>query len=318
MKLTTSNIIKWSIAQSLFLLGFVRNAKKQALKGDHILSVYFHNPTRKEFESSVKWLKRNNFNFISPDDLVKIANKQVPFPKGAILLTVDDGWRDNEENIVHVANQYKVPVTIFVSTEPVENGNYWWPKVLKASKEAKANIPSVQDLKKISNEERLRLISALPPLSEREAMDIEQIKKIAKSEFVHIGGHTHTHPILPNCSAEQSYEELKISKEKLEQWIGKKVISFAYPNGDYTSREIGILKELGYEVAFTCEPVGITSSKLTSPFKIPRYAFLEGAPIAENICRMMGIWQPLRDKMNLLLFNRKIDYTEYKFLNKTV
>jgi len=317
MKFTLSNLGKWTIAQCLFLFGIVRQARKAALKKEHVLAVYFHNPTKWEFESSVRWLTSKQFSFISPDDLLLISQKKRSFPKGAVLLTVDDGWKSNEENIVDVANEYKVPVTIFVSTDPVENGNYWWPKVLKLPKNSSFNIPSVQQLKKVPNDERINLINKIPPIKEREAMDIQQIKRISKSEFVHIGAHTHTHPILPNCTYEQVYEELHLSKQKLEEWTGKNVISFAYPNGDYTQREINLLRELNYQMAFTCEPAGITSSTLALPFQIPRFAFLEGASMAENICRIMGIWQPLRDKFRGKLFDRSVNYREYKYQNNS-
>ena len=32
-------------------------------------------------------------------------------------------------------------------------------------------------------------------------------------------------------------------------------------------------------------------------FTLPRFGFLEGASLAENICRMTGIWQPLMLKL---------------------
>ncbi|UCS92971.1 polysaccharide deacetylase family protein [Echinicola marina] len=310
-----SNIFKWSLAQTIIGAGLVKSAIKRAMNGDHILAVYFHDPSRKEFESAVKWLLKNEFQFISPEDLLMIAQNKQPFPKGAIMITVDDGWKNNEENIVEVANTYKIPVCIFVATEAIETGNYWWPKVIYANKTLQKDIPDVQDLKKVSNEKRLEIINKIKTTDKngREAMDIKQIIRISKSPYVHIGAHTHTHPILPNCSYEQSLEELKSSKEKLESWIGKPVISFAYPNGDFTNREINLLSQLNYQLAFTCEPTGIKRQNLLSPYKIPRFAFLEGASMAENICRMVGIWQPLRDQFRYTLFHQKAEYSEYKF-----
>ncbi|WP_186756794.1 polysaccharide deacetylase family protein [Echinicola salinicaeni] len=315
MKPNFSNIFKWGLAQTMISTGMVKNAIQRSMNGEHILAVYFHDPSKKEFESAVKWLLKHDFQFISPEDLLMIAQNKQPFPKGAIMITVDDGWKNNEENIVKVANKHKIPVCIFIATEAVETGNYWWPKVMHANQIHQKGIPDVQQLKKVPNAKRLELINKITTTGtrEREAMDIEQIKRISKSPYVHLGAHTHTHPILPNCSYEQSLKELKSSKEKLEKWIGKPVISFAYPNGDFTQREINILNQLNYQLAFTCEPTGIKRQNLLSPLKIPRFAFLEGATMDENICRMMGIWQPLRDKFRYTVFHQKTEYSEYKF-----
>lgn len=319
MKPNLNNIFKWSIANGLMATGIVKNAIQKSMQGDHIIAIYFHNPSRKEFEESVKWLLKHKFQFISPEDLLLIVQNKKPFPKGAIMITVDDGWKSNEANIVEVANKYRIPVCIFVATEAVEKGKYWWPKVIRANRLNPKVIPDVQELKKIPNSERLELIDQIkePKKYGREAMDIDQIKRISKSPYIHIGAHTHSHPILPNCSYEQSFEELKLSKEKLESWTGKPITTFAYPNGDFTTREIVFLSQLNYQLAFTCEPTFIKTQHLLSPLKIPRFAFLEGATMAENICRMVGIWQPMRDRIRYNLFHKKADYSEYKFQNES-
>ncbi len=306
MKINLINLMKCILAYGLFLTGYVGKAKKKALQGDHILAIYFHNPTYQEFKNCIHWLKRNKFQFITLHNLTQIIQKKQPIPKGAVLITVDDGWKNNEKNMVALAEQLEIPITIFVSTEPVEKGAYWWSKVKYAKKNHIGAIPSVKELKKIPNEERLIHLKKIKPVNEsetREAMDIEQIKRISKSKFVHIGGHTHTHPILPNCSYDQVYEELNLSKNKLESWTKKEITAFAYPNGDYSSREISILKNLNYQIAFTCKAEAIDPQRISNPYKIPRFAFLEGASQAENICRILGIWQPMRDKFQLKLLN---------------
>jgi peptidoglycan/xylan/chitin deacetylase (PgdA/CDA1 family) len=264
------------------------------MSGDFILSVYFHDPSRKEFEACVKWLKKNHFTFLSPKDLDNIIHQNLPLPKGAVVLTVDDGWQRNEENIVDVANKYQVPVTIFVSTQPVEEGAYWW-SYLKKAKDFNFMLPPKASLKKVSNDKRVSLVNEIKRRGNlaREAMTIEQVKRISSSEFVTIGGHTHTHPILINCVDEQVYYELQLCKQKLESWIGKEVSYFAYPNGDYGRREMKALSELGYRLAFSSEPRYITLQELKNNYCLPRFAMLEGASFAENICRMMGVWKPI-------------------------
>ncbi|MDN3671162.1 polysaccharide deacetylase family protein [Echinicola jeungdonensis] len=323
MKITLTNILKAIMAYGLIISGSVNRAKNKALQGNYILGIYFHDPSYKEFKNTINWLKKNNFQFITPQQLTQIIQKKQEIPKGAVIITVDDGWRDNEKNMVALAEKFEIPITIFVSTEPVENGTYWWSKVLQAKKNHFNKAPSVQELKKLPNEERLFQIEKLKQdnvngQNYRDAMDIDQIKRISKSKYVHIGGHTHTHPILPNCSYNQVYEELELSKKKLESWTNKEITTFAYPNGDYSFREISILKKLDYQLAFTCEPEKINPHNISNPYLIPRFAFLEGASQAENICRIMGLWQPLRDKFRAIFSNQPVVYSEYKYKNKSV
>ncbi|CAM3882509.1 polysaccharide deacetylase family protein [Pontibacter korlensis] len=292
MKLTIRNMLGLLFAYILIWSGFVRRALNKALQGDYVLSIYFHKPTRREFEASIRWLQKNNFNFLSTADLEKIVLQESPFPKGAVVITVDDGWQSNEDCIAEVAKKYKVPVTIFVSTGPVEEGVYWWSYAQEARRR---NIKclSLKALKKLPNKSRLEEIAEIKNLIylDREAMTIDQVKTVADSDYVSIGGHSHSHPILVNCSAEQVHSEMSVSKIKLESWLEKDISCFAYPNGDYGEREIRTLQRLGYRLAFCSEPRHLTPDVLDKCYQLPRFGFLEGASFAENTCRMVGVWQ---------------------------
>jgi poly-beta-1,6-N-acetyl-D-glucosamine N-deacetylase len=301
MKRDFRNLSAWFVANLLILLGFVRQAVKRAMNGEFILSVYFHKPSKEEFESCINWLKKNKFHFLSTSDLDVIIQNGHPFPKGAVILTVDDGWQSNEANIVEVANKYGVPVTIFVSTAPVEEGTYWWSYVHNGLANDVKKHTSKKELKKIPNKERLIKVEELKKgvFLKRDAMTIEQVKYAANSKYISIGGHTHTHPILINCNDDEVYSELELSKQKLESWINKKVICFAYPNGDYSKREMQVLQELDYHFAFCSEPRYLTSDIVKDKYILPRFGFLEGASFAENICRITGVWKTFKRNFNL-------------------
>jgi poly-beta-1,6-N-acetyl-D-glucosamine N-deacetylase len=306
MDITIRNLFGWSVANLLILSGFVRRRIKKTLNNQCIVVLYFHKPSAKEFESCIRWLKKNKFNFLSASDLDKISQKEIPFPRGSVILTVDDGWKSNEANVVEIANKHKVPVTIFISTEPVEEGAYWWSYLLKARQQGLIYSP-VKSLKKLANDDRLSKVNEIKELIslQREAMSVEQVKNTSVSPYVTIGGHTHTHPILINCDDQHVYHELKISRQKLESWIGKEVPYFAYPNGDYGQREIEILRKLNYRWAFTDQPSYLTPDFLNNNLVLPRFGFLEGASFAENICRIVGVWKPIMQKFNPLLFLKR-------------
>lgn len=287
-------MIGYLMAQIFILAGLVRYATKRALNTECILALYFHKPGKEEFEQCIRWLKKKGFKFVSSQDVERIIKKEIPFPKGAVLLTVDDGWQSNVTNVVEVANRHQVPVTIFVATTPVEEGAYWWSYVQQAKQMGAIKI-SKRALKKMPEEKRLSILNKLVTKNApgRDAMTVEQIRSIAASPYVTIGSHTQTHPILINCNDKQVYNELKVSRQKLESWIGKEVAYFAYPNGDFSAREVELLKILDYRLAFSSQPKYLTPDELEYNYTLPRFGFLEGASMAENICRITGVWQPI-------------------------
>jgi peptidoglycan/xylan/chitin deacetylase (PgdA/CDA1 family) len=298
MRKSLRNVLGYIAANTFIMAGLVRKARKKALNTKCIISLYFHKPDKKEFEFSVRWLKQKGFRFLSPHDIEKIIKNEMPFPTGGVCITVDDGWRSNVKNVVEVANKHEVPVTIFVSTTPAEEGSYWWSYVQQAQKSGLISFTK-KELKKMPEEKRLGILQELKKkiTPVRDAMTIDEVITVSGSPFVTIGSHTQTHPILINCQDKQVYEELKTSRQKLESWIGKEVAYFAYPNGDFGQREIQILNSLNYRLAFSSQPRYLTPDLLKDNYTLPRFGFLEGASAAENICRITGVWQSMMTKV---------------------
>jgi peptidoglycan/xylan/chitin deacetylase (PgdA/CDA1 family) len=215
-----------------------------------------------------------------------------------VLLTVDDGWKENKENIAEVAEQLQIPVTIFISTEPVEKEKRFWWTVVDDGRKNKITTKSIGELKHIPDEEKVKIIEQIEKQlpKKRDALTVDEVKEIANGNFITIGSHTVSHPILTQCKNEQSLFEINNSKQKLEDWLQKPVTSFAYPNGMYNEREKENLKDAGYTIAFNTIPGYVTKETLNSPFDIPRFDVLENVSLLENYCRMTGIWFQRKNK----------------------
>jgi peptidoglycan/xylan/chitin deacetylase (PgdA/CDA1 family) len=292
MQKSIRNLLAYCFAVLLLTFGFVRRARKRIFRDKLILSIFFHDPSRHLFLSCVKWLQRNGFYFISLEELQQFALGEISLPEGAVILTVDDGWRNNLDNIVDVADDLHIPVTIFVSTDPIEHGGgYWWSYVSKAKKLGISQW-AVEPLKKQNNDYRIKMLSTIRSciFLEREAMTKEELISISASKYITIGSHSVTHPILPRCSEEVAFYEITESKKKLEQWLRKRVTSFSYPNGDYSERELDLIKQSNFDFAFTGSPGYLTKETLSHMYEIPRFEMLESASFIENICRMTGVW----------------------------
>lgn len=82
-------------------------------------------------------------------------------------------------------------------------------------------------------------------------LSLDQLQKLLKSSFITIGSHTINHPDLTKLSHKEVDDELKTSKKYLEEKLGIKITSFAYPFGSYNKRMLIKVKEAGYENAVT-------------------------------------------------------------------
>jgi peptidoglycan/xylan/chitin deacetylase (PgdA/CDA1 family) len=279
-----------AVAIFLIILGSARRVKKRAFEGEFILSIYFHYPSKQLFEFCVKWLIRNRFQFLSPDDLKSVAKGTLTFPKGAVIITVDDGWLTNKRNIFPIALKYEIPVTIFVATDPVKEGNYWETFIEFAN--TKKELPiSVNSLKKIPDENREKILKEFQNKFKlkRNVLTIEEVQEAAMTKFVSIGSHTKTHPVLINCNDKKAFWELQESKTEMEGWLNKKIDHFAYPYGAYSEREINYLKKTGYSSAYTTKKFYLTPESLKNIYELPRFCINEDASKPEAICRMLGI-----------------------------
>ncbi len=81
-------------------------------------------------------------------------------------------------------------------------------------------------------------------------MSWEQIQQLSDAGH-EIGSHSMTHPLLPDCSAQQIAHEVARSRERLREVTGAAVASFCYPNGSYDRRCVQAVAEAGYECSVT-------------------------------------------------------------------
>ena len=82
-----------------------------------------------------------------------------------------------------------------------------------------------------------------------------------------LGGHTISHPYLPNTSIDVKKHEILECKNILETKFNTKVSSFAYPFGIYNAEDIEIIETSNFESAVTTEE-GVVNSD--TPFELKR------------------------------------------------
>ena len=81
-------------------------------------------------------------------------------------------------------------------------------------------------------------------------MSWDEIKELAKEDFVEIGNHSHTHEYLVDESNEVIKKDIKTSIDIFKKKLGKNSEFFSYPFGEYSMNFINIIKSLGFKYAF--------------------------------------------------------------------
>jgi len=98
-------------------------------------------------------------------------------------------------------------------------------------------------------------------------IDEGAIKKISKKHD--IGGHTVSHALLTKLNEKERLKEIVENKKYLENLIGRKIKSFAYPRGWFNKDVIKSVEKAGYERAYTMK-LGITNVGNYNKLSLPR------------------------------------------------
>ncbi len=83
--------------------------------------------------------------------------------------------------------------------------------------------------------------------------DWAQLREIARLGH-QIGSHSHTHPLLTQCSPLALQEELTASKKNLEDRLGLAVQTISLPGGRYNARVLAACAQAGYARVYTSAP----------------------------------------------------------------
>jgi peptidoglycan/xylan/chitin deacetylase (PgdA/CDA1 family) len=81
--------------------------------------------SNQEFEKQMAYLSQHGYNAISPEQLILHMKDDTPLPDKPILITFDDGYRDNYSNAYPIMKKYGLKGTIFLITDFVGN-NEWY------------------------------------------------------------------------------------------------------------------------------------------------------------------------------------------------
>src|SRR5215471_6751618 len=219
--------------------------------------------TTKSFYRQMDYVRRN-YDVISFKDLLAIEEERNAPPRRPLIITFDDGYRDNYTDAFPVLKEFGMPATIFLATGHMSRTSlFWWDQVafcfkrtekpeivleeistdplpLGSDGERRHAIESVLSwMKGIPETRRACFTIELPhalgvavPSDIADGMHLswDEIREMA-DHGIEFGSHTVTHPVLSNVDDDRLEKEVFESKKAIERELGREAIVFSYPVG---------------------------------------------------------------------------------------
>ena len=266
--------------------------------------------TAEGFEEQIRMLK-SRYRFATVSHALDIIENRESMSETLILMTFDDGYRDNFKEAFPILRRHGVEAIFFLVTSSIETEHVpWWDEIAYLAKShspktLRINYPHAVefDLTTDSFEENLRklLLVFKSPATTDPARFLAMLKEAVgfTGEDLHadlmmswddvremrdggmtIGLHTHSHRILAKLNLKQQIEELKHCRAKLETELGSEAVLLSYPVGlreSFNADTIAAAREVGLRAGFSFYGGTNLAGKIDR-FDIHRVAFESYAP----------------------------------------
>jgi peptidoglycan/xylan/chitin deacetylase (PgdA/CDA1 family) len=260
-----------------------------------------------QFDRQLAFVKRW-FDPLSIEDVLDHVVGAKPLPQNPILITFDDGYRDNHDVALPILLRHGVPATFFIATDFIERRRpFWWDQVariLKGSPRDRIVIEYPEHVEWPLGGEPARVAAVgrvLRVIKDTYWLDLDRfLAELQRAAGVALGAseerrladetvmtwdhvaalrragmgvqsHTRTHRVLQTLEPAQLAEELRGSRGILEDVLGEPVRAISYPVGR-PLRGVPHVREAvrsaGYELGFS-NGTGVNPPRL-DPFDIKR------------------------------------------------
>ncbi len=169
-----------------------------------------------QFASQMANLDQLGYTPITVSQFVEsMSDAGEALPERPIVLTFDDGFADFHSKALPVLQRFSFGATLYITTGYVGDSSRW----LRAEGEA-----------------------------DRPMLTWHQIDEIASAN-IECGAHSHRHKQLDLLPLSNAKDEIERSKAALEQRLGRRVASFAYPHGYYSDQIRQMVRDAGFSSA---------------------------------------------------------------------
>jgi peptidoglycan/xylan/chitin deacetylase (PgdA/CDA1 family) len=179
-----------------------------------------------EFEKELQAIKDNKFTVIPMQDFLAFRRGEKDIPAKSAIITIDDGWVSAYTNAWPMLKKFGYPFTLFIYVNYVGTGG----KSMSWDQLAEMRDAGVDIQSHTYSHSNLRV-----PGGGMDKTHAEMVKKDVAT--LGVDG--------------WMKKEIVESKAVLEKNLGIKCNAFAYPFGIYNQKARDLVKEAGYEAAFT-------------------------------------------------------------------
>jgi peptidoglycan/xylan/chitin deacetylase (PgdA/CDA1 family) len=194
------------------------------------------------FDEQMAQLRELGYTVVSLEDVLAHYGGGHELPRRSVLITFDDGYRDNLEHAAPVLERHGYPAVLFVP------------------------IAYLDDRLPLPHEERLAARGVV-----NSTLDWGELAEL-EAAGIRIESHGISHRPLADLALDEAAREIVLSKLRLEDRLGRSVRSFAYVKGSeahYKPVHLSLLRQAGYDVAFTS--VSGANDRSTDPLRLHRY-----------------------------------------------
>jgi peptidoglycan/xylan/chitin deacetylase (PgdA/CDA1 family) len=194
------------------------------------------------FDEQMAALRELGYTVVSLQAVLEHVTRRASLPAGAVLITFDDGYRDNLENAVPILQRHGYPAVIFVP------------------------IGYLDTMRPLPHEEHLAGRGVV-----NRTLFWDELDEL-EAAGVSVQSHGIGHRPLADLEIDEAAREITLSKLRLEERLGRPVSAFAFVKGselDYHPVHLSLLRQAGYEVAFTS--VSGSNGPSTDPLQLHRY-----------------------------------------------
>jgi peptidoglycan/xylan/chitin deacetylase (PgdA/CDA1 family) len=225
---------------------------------------------------------RRHYSLVGLDDVVAARARRAALPPRALLITFDDGWRDNRDLALPILDRGRVPAVVFVASDAIDDtGVCWWQEVVLWSlrsgrksydelcREAGGAAPEhggeagreLRLIERYGTLDSARRGELLAPLAREleglqqrhHMLDAASLRELAAGG-VGIGVHGAAH--LPLTGMDDPSGDLQKAKRRIAAAAGlTDVRTLSFPNGRYDARVVGAARQLGFDLQFTSDAV---------------------------------------------------------------
>jgi len=238
--------------------------------------------SRTVFRQQMELLARK-FHPLGLDELAVLLRKKEEIPQRSVVVTFDDGYRDNFENALPILDEVGVPAAFYVTVNCIANGQLPWPSRVRfalrtterkiwtdpagtawplenADERDRAFAKACEYCCRLAGAAQEQLVAGIekdletivPHGSEQLMMNWDQVRKLAARGHV-VGSHTLSHPNVAQIPLAAVRVELEQSRACLEKELHAPVTHFSYPcpalSPHWSEQTVEECKRAGYETA---------------------------------------------------------------------